>query len=433
MKKIPCLVLIYDNVEIIKRSINSLLKYRERLTIHIIENPSAFTEHYTKPSMQSLLYAGLIDSYTLFDANITNNAFEEFLRTTPLPIWDSEFILLTDGDVVAEGEWLESQINILNKYKDVFCCSVKMSLDGWSQGLKDRFGPARSENQDYIEVSSGIWLCLFRTQELKAAFNLFTQNKFRFRDGPLLRFVYEYWRKKWVVSKFGIARELTRSGFSNPDYRKNKNALILQRGNIINFWNHDEICGFHTYTKNSVNYLSPQINKETRPEIESPNCDWLAPQLANLPIETLYFGVNIKNKILGKATLGNSDTRSFYDKDTNTCHIRANIYEELPNIRSAFKTVVFFMLLHRFDEINVKRFLNFAHNALIDDGRVRVVLPNDSYNDTLHERSLSNQKIINLMQQFGFIHITETAFSEDIDLLPPSRYDYKYILEGLRA
>ena len=429
--KIPCVVLIYDNVEIIKRSIGSLQKFRDRLSIHVIENPSEYTNHYTKPAMLSLLGANLIDSYNIFDENITNNAFEVFISSECYDLWSSEYIIITDGDVVADGDWLDNQIDVLEKHKDVFCCSVKMSLDGWSAGLKDRFGSARSENDDYIEINSGIWLCMFRTADFKFVYDLFIDNKFRFRDGPINRFVYEYLRKKWVSTKKSLAYELTRSGFSNPSYRVNKNMLISEHGSIINFWNHNKISGFRTFSKQNRRYVEPKSNDWSRLEHESVYEDWLVKNLDKIPVNVLYFGVNIKNKISGMATIGNSDTRSFYDKVSNTCHIRADVGSNLPVINSSFNVIVFYMNLHHYtdDMEMVGRFFKFAYDALSLNGEIRIVLPYKiEYMDFLS----TYPDINNCLTRSGFSGISEEKFDSKIDLLPATRYISTFIIKALR-
>jgi hypothetical protein len=429
--KIPCVILIYDNVEIIKRSLTSLQKFRDRLSIHVIENPSEYTSHYIKPAMLSLLNSGLIDSYNLFDENITNNAFEVFIGSESYDLWSSEYIIITDGDVVADGDWLNNQIAVLEKHKDVFCCSIKMSLDGWSVGLKERFGSARSENDDYIEINSGIWLCMFRTAEFKFVFNLFVDNKFRFRDGPINRFAYEYLRKKWVSTKNSLAFELTRSGFSNPSYRLKKNKLISDHGNIINFWNHNKVCGFTTFSNKECRYVVSKSNDWSRLEHEFIHEDWLVNNLDKFSLDVLYFGVNIKNKISGMATIGNSDTRSFYDKESNTCHIRADIGSNLPSINSAFNVIVFYMNLHYYinnSEV-ICRFLMFAYDALRFDGEIRIVLPHkNNFVDFL----LEYPEIVSYLNFCGFSGLSQEKFNPQIDLLPTSRYDAAYIIKAIK-
>jgi hypothetical protein len=471
MNKIPCVVLIYDNLEIIKRSISSLQRYYDYLDIHIIENPSKYTPNYSKPAMLSLLHDGIIKSYSLFEDNITNNAIESFLTVDPCKVWDSDKIMITDGDVVADGDWLEKQIYILDKYKDVFCCSVEMSLEGWSEGLKQRFGKEKNKTEDYLERSSGIWLCLFRTDELKKAFEIFQDNRFRFRDGPLMRFVTEYWRKKWVVARGPMARELTRSGYSNPGYYEEKHEKIQYHGTIVDFWNHNDFSDFTVYTKQDILNIPAVKLPSTRPEIETLNQDWLINDSQVYYGRDLFFGINMKNRFFGKVTMGNSSTRSFFDKFTDTVHIKCRIYEELPNIQNVFKRIVYYNHIYNFPENIVLRDLQFFNKALIPGGSLRIISPNlnsifkaytdkniaffeklltrlylsteTSIDDKLEIaikellgekwkelKQLEGNYIEYILKKAGFGNFNYSQYDPNIDLPPKSRYDYFTILES---
>jgi hypothetical protein len=172
-------------------------------------------------------------------------------------------------------------------------------------------------------------------------------------------------------------------------------------------------------------------NDWSRLEHEFIHEDWLVNNLDKFSLDVLYFGVNIKNKISGMATIGNSDTRSFYDKESNTCHIRADIGSNLPSINSAFNVIVFYMNLHYYinnSEV-ICRFLMFAYDALRFDGEIRIVLPHkNNFVDFL----LEYPEIVSYLNFCGFSGLSQEKFNPQIDLLPTSRYDAAYIIKAIK-
>lgn len=377
--KIKCFVLIYDNLEIIKRSLESITAYADRMEIHVVENPSEYTSDYIKPIMKHLLHEGKIHSYTLFDKNIRNNAIYTFLYEDPVNFWDSDYIILTDGDIVAEHGWLDNQLLALEKYSEVFCCSVEMSTEYWSEGLKKRFPVPSEKLSDFTVIDSGIWLCMFRADELHRTFSFLMDNQIALRDGPLIRYVKEFLRMKWGVTPHSKCSELTRSGYSTPDYTRQKKSAIAEEGGNQAYWVHSTYSGFRTSTREREVYVSAEeqgiARIQFRDEKENFLNDYLCEKIQSgeITLDTLYFGINIKHAIKGKSYLGNCDTLSFYHKETETKFIRCNISKGLyPSLEKCIQTVFVYDAFANLKGELMEKAVRFVNRALIDGGSFTV-------------------------------------------------------------
>ena len=128
MKKIPCLILVYYDFNVIRTAINALLPYTDRLDLLIIENKSEFTESHIRPYIAELLNNGTVSKYFLFNKNITNNVFECVLDAKNIDLDSSNYIILTDGDLLIESEdWLSEQLSIMENNPDVLVCAITLS------------------------------------------------------------------------------------------------------------------------------------------------------------------------------------------------------------------------------------------------------------------------------------------------------------------
>jgi 2-C-methyl-D-erythritol 4-phosphate cytidylyltransferase len=72
-QKIPCYTLIFDQVDIIKRSLEFLSQYVDKIDLIIVENPSANTPEIKKV-VDEYGAKGLIKRHYLMDENLTGNA-----------------------------------------------------------------------------------------------------------------------------------------------------------------------------------------------------------------------------------------------------------------------------------------------------------------------------------------------------------------------
>lgn len=252
--KIPCILLIYYNFEIIKKSIECLLKHKETLDLIIVENKSSFTDSAIKPFVIDLIKKQEANKYFLFDKNISNNALELVFDSREINTEGSNYIMLTDGDLTVEsGDWLAEELFILEKNPDVFCCAI--SLDTSNLPLKTfpdaiHWIPPDIKIEDsYIEAFTGVHLLVFRTQEFKNFLQWRKENNVKFVDSVLHEYCYKVAHKKWAKTKKHLAKHLTWDIYNDlqHSYTKLKTSKTLEQ-----IWNHNLYSPFEVYTKNSI-------------------------------------------------------------------------------------------------------------------------------------------------------------------------------------
>lgn len=279
MSKIPCIVFIYENVEIIRRSLDRLVKHADILDIYVIENASQSTKYYIEPAMRKMVDEGIIRRYIQMDRNILGNAVEIALESGLID-FTHKYVIFTDGDVIASSDWFDEQISILEKYNHIFCCTVKMDLTGWAPEVATAFPKPLSVHEDYVEIGSGMWLCMFRAEEFVEVTRRLRQNGVRLRDWYLEVYARIFLQKIWVSTQNAIAQELTRCGYATPSYQHEKIALVEQFGGHYRLWCHDDFCDFTVFDKGHSWRGTPPVFKKARAEGETASTDPIMAELA---------------------------------------------------------------------------------------------------------------------------------------------------------
>lgn len=247
--KIPCLVLTYFDTEIIQKSVEFLIK-EPRLEITLIENPSDTTPINFKYA-QNLLKEGKITEYILMDKNISNNAFEMILEYKIKSFKSSPYIIVTDGDlVVEEKDWLDEKIQIMERSPEVFVCGTKLRLDNlptkvFPNAAQEWFPPVRQDYPLYYDQLTGIWLCLFRTEEFIKYFKYMRYKRHRFIDSHIHVYCYNKIKKNWASTKRCFAWHLTWDRYNDPDHPYSKMKFSKPAEKI---WNHGVFAGYSIYS-----------------------------------------------------------------------------------------------------------------------------------------------------------------------------------------
>ncbi len=212
-KKIPCFVLIFDQVEIIRKTLDFLAEYKDRLDIIALENPSDNTPEIKK-MIDEFGKAGVVKRYYLFDKNVTGAAYTAAIKNEMESVRKSPYAVITDGDVTVDnGDWLKEEIKVLKKHKDVF--AIGTTLDKVNLPL-ETFPEATGwipedihEYPDFFAVNTGAHLLLLRGQELADFIAWKDENDLQFVDGTLHRYASEVLHKKWARTKNAKAYHLT--------------------------------------------------------------------------------------------------------------------------------------------------------------------------------------------------------------------------------
>jgi tetratricopeptide (TPR) repeat protein len=251
VNKIPCVILIYYNTDIIQTSVEALSKRADILDIYIIENRSQHTEKEIKPYIFNKIKEEKVKKYFLFETNISNNAVETIFNHQEIDFGNSEYILLTEGDVLPlDYNWLSEQISILQADKEVFCCSVALDISNLPvKAFPESPGwlpQPIAETESYFEVGTGAQLLLFRTLEFQEFLEYRKQTNSKFRDGTMIDYCYKVKQKKWVKTKKALTKHLTWDLYHNLDHPYTKLKLSKDLNQI---WNHDFYSSYEIYGK----------------------------------------------------------------------------------------------------------------------------------------------------------------------------------------
>lgn len=244
-RKIPCYVLVFDQVDLIKKSLNFLAAKSRELEIIVIENSSANTP-VIKEWIDRLGRAGVVSRYYLFKENITGNAYGAVLDNEIDTVKKSPLVLVTDGDLTALNQsWLDEEKEILNNNAEVFTCGI--SLNMFNLPLK-AFPEAvnwipldRAVYDGFIEAVTGVHLLLFRGDELASFVDWWRENKTPFVDGELHKYCYEVIGKKWARTKYSKARHLTWDLYADLEHTYTKKKTSK---NFRSTWLHQKTASF---------------------------------------------------------------------------------------------------------------------------------------------------------------------------------------------
>ena len=212
-RKIPCYVLLFEQTQIIRRTLTFLSAYTDKIDLILVENPSTNSDEIKK-LIDSLGAQGLVKRHYLLEQNITGNALGVIIDRERKFIKKSKYTMVTDGDIETQNRnWLDEQRNILKNHHDVFTCGISLSMSNLPLATfpesKDWIPPDISEQPDFFEAFTGAHLLLFRSKELLSFMDWKNRNDLPFVDGSLHRYCTEVIHKKWARTKRASALHLT--------------------------------------------------------------------------------------------------------------------------------------------------------------------------------------------------------------------------------
>ncbi|MEG4086302.1 methyltransferase domain-containing protein [Microcoleus sp. POL10_C6] len=257
--KIPCVVLIYYNTEIIKLTIDYLLKYTDFLEIYIVENRSIYTNDQIKPYILNLVNESKIKKYFLFQTNISSNAIEVAFSSKEIDLGNSEYILLTDGDLLpTDDNWLSEQIQILVNHPEVFCCNVDLEMsnlpvESFPEAITWIPQPS-AITESYLECLTGLHFSLMRVREFVDFLKFHNQSGQKFVDGVMHKYCYSNLHKKWAKTKRAKAKHLTWDLYNDLEhpYTRLKISKPFKEIWLHEFYSCYEVYGKYSYTKHSL-------------------------------------------------------------------------------------------------------------------------------------------------------------------------------------
>jgi hypothetical protein len=244
-KKILCYVLIFDQVDIIKKSLNFLTKYSDRLDLVIIENPSDNTPEIKK-YIKGLGEKRLIKRYYLFEENITSNAVVRVLDEEIGYIAKSLYTIITDGDLTSDDkDWLDEEINILKRNKEVFACGITLDKSNLPikafPEAKGWIPPDVSEQPNYYEAATGGHLMMLRGKDFAKYINWKNENKILHIDDEMRKYCYDTLHKKWARTKKSKAYHLTWDLYADKNHPYTK---FRSKKTFKETWNHSQKASY---------------------------------------------------------------------------------------------------------------------------------------------------------------------------------------------
>lgn len=247
-KRIPCYVLVFDQVEIIKKSLRFLAAYSNDLDLIVIENPSPNTPKIRK-LVDKLGREGVVKRYYLFEENITGNAYGEVLDAERKTIEKSPYVMITDGDLTSSDTgWLEEERRVLAKYHDVFACGVTMDTVNLPlkafPSAKDWIPADMHEHEQYFEAFTGVHLLLFRGSELAGFLRWRHEKDLSFVDVNMHKYCYEVLHKKWARTKHSKLYHLTWDLYQD---RSHKYTKFKTSKDFDAMWHHGAQAGYTLY------------------------------------------------------------------------------------------------------------------------------------------------------------------------------------------
>ncbi|MFN3299526.1 MAG: hypothetical protein ACK41Z_04960 [Sediminibacterium sp.] len=270
--KIPCVVLVYYNFDIIKKTVD-FLSLDKRLVLYVIENKSPFTSTHIRPYLLKKQKQGLIKKYVLFDRNISNNAYELFFDNNLIEE-QGEYILITDGDMVVPSklgkpDWLDEEISIINNYSDIECCGINLSPENLPKDnpffnnntnkiyncenwIPDKFGII---HEDFVEADTGVHLLLFKRSTFEEFLFLRKKSGWRFLDENLRNFIKSEKKMKWVITKHNYCLHLTWDIYNDPNHPY---TILKMTPDFYKFWKHFDYCFFTVYENGKKKRFYPK-------------------------------------------------------------------------------------------------------------------------------------------------------------------------------
>ena len=254
-KEILIISIVFFDYEIVKNHIDFIVTIKDRADIVIIENKSDASPLIKEMCLDYLKSKDILQYY-LFDENIWGYAILTFLHKTEFDLTKYKYILLTDGDLICKDpNWLDEQLNVINKYEDVFCCAADLLADNLPvKTFPEAVGwiPYSIEtNEEFIDCVTGVHLVLFRSQQFIDMINYLNDNNIRWADITMHSYCANIIKKRWAKTKYSKAYHLTWDAYAdlNHPYTITKKEIYYHQ-ELVNKW-----CGYKLYTLDIENNI----------------------------------------------------------------------------------------------------------------------------------------------------------------------------------
>lgn len=245
MKKIPMVFMAYFNRQIVSSAFYRC--YDERLDIYVVENTSAQTP-IIKQDMEFWVDEEMAKKYFLFEENIAGNAIRKVLEDGQIPFDDSDYIIITDGDLFPDAGWLDEHLAILDNNPEVFCVATALKMDNLPvKSMPDSANwipPNGADHGDYIEAQTGGHLLTFRMVDFLKWEEYRKRTGARFIDTAIHYFATSVLGMKTAKTKQTSSIHMTWSLYQDLEHPYTKERLAL-----TDAFGHDKLCAYTVYPK----------------------------------------------------------------------------------------------------------------------------------------------------------------------------------------
>ena len=249
--KIPIYVVAFFMFDNFKKCMESLITYKDYLDIKIIENDSKYSKTHFMPYIKDLIKKGIVSEYFYFEKNINNNAFAEVFNTVNFDELKSPYIMVTDGDLEFDFGFLEEEIEIIQKNKEVFC----VGTDLYTSNLPKIKGaenwilkPKRQWFKNYNKGLTGIWGLLFKKENFLSALQYIKNEGMIIVDDNL----HKYARKRKLVWARTMKNKAWHLTWNNYGDKNNEYAQFKRTKTFDEHWKTLQKCEFVLYTKDNI-------------------------------------------------------------------------------------------------------------------------------------------------------------------------------------
>lgn len=248
-KKILCYVTVFDQVDIVKKSLDFLVKSADKLELVVVENYSEHTPEI-QAYVEKLGQQKLIHRYYQFEQNIASSAFLRIFNEEQGIVQKRPHVIITDGDLTSDDpNWLDEELGILKHNKDVFACGITLELSNLPlkafPEAKNWIPPDISEQPDYYEAPTGGHLMIMRGREFAAYLRWREENGVRHIDSEMFKYAYEKLGKKWARTKVAKAYHLTWDLYADKSHPYTKFRL---KKSFDETWDHEQVAGYKLRT-----------------------------------------------------------------------------------------------------------------------------------------------------------------------------------------
>ena len=245
MDRIPCIILCYFDFEGIKKSLQFFSKFKDKLFLIVVENPSKYTEEKIKPFILDLVKKNKIDSYFLMDENIGLNAVEMLLNKNIYNWTSAKYIINAEGDISCKTKtWIKEELNILEKYQNVLACGLGADLESFkkfdSRGAYWYPEPTSDKGEYFEALTGGGHAVMWRVPEMKDFLKYIKNHNYKFLDNymhPYALMQGKHWArsKKNLIEHFSWNYQL----MDNHEYHNIKKTIPWTE-----LFHHDKYCNY---------------------------------------------------------------------------------------------------------------------------------------------------------------------------------------------